>query len=210
MTGKKGTVLPNGYVLGMGRQSLALTESQIRYAMKNAPSNRQAAAFLRVSFNSYKKYALQYIDSETGLSLWELQKQKKKHPRGQDKKPRTKARKLLSDIFDGKYPDYPITQLKNRLSKVGNGLDPPFEYCCHICGYKERRMSDGKIPLILVHLDDDWKNHRRENLRFTCFNCYHNNRGNFRGTQPQFRIERLKQHILNKIINEINPKKEGE
>ena len=74
MGAQKGTVLQNGYVLGKGREPLGLTENQIRYAMKNTPSNRQAATFLRVSFNSYKKYALQYIDSESGLSLWELQK----------------------------------------------------------------------------------------------------------------------------------------
>ena len=33
---KKGTKLPNGYVLGKGRSPLNLTESQIRYAMKNS------------------------------------------------------------------------------------------------------------------------------------------------------------------------------
>ena len=209
MGAQKGTVLQNGYVLGKGREPLGLTETQIRYAMKNTPSNRQAATFLRVSFNSYKKYALQYIDSESGLSLWELQKlNRNQTPRKPRKK--TKAHKLINDIFEGKYPEYSIRSLKTRLSKIGHTLDPPFDYCCHVCGYNERRLSDGNIPLILDHLDDDWKNHRRENLRFICFNCYHNNRGNIRGTQPQFRIERLKQHILNKIMNEVKQNTEGE
>ena len=49
MGAQKGTVLQNGYVLGKGREPLGLTENQIRYAMKNTPSNRQAATFLRVS-----------------------------------------------------------------------------------------------------------------------------------------------------------------
>ena len=58
---KKGFKLPNGYVLGKGRTPLNLTESQIRYAMKNSKSNSGAARFLNVSLTTYQKYSKLYI-----------------------------------------------------------------------------------------------------------------------------------------------------
>ena len=61
-----------------GRPSLHLTESQIRYAMENTYSNLSASKFLNVCYNTYLKYAEQYVDSETGLNLRELHKRKVK------------------------------------------------------------------------------------------------------------------------------------
>ena len=205
---KKGSVLSNGYVLGLGKQPLGLTETQIRYAMKNSVSNATAALFLRVSYNCYKKYAKQYIDEKTGKNLFDLHKRSTTLGLKPKQKISKKLRISLDEILSGKHPDYTVMKLKYRLSKVGHLLTPPFEHCCHVCGYNEKRLSDGKIPLILDHLDDDWKNHRIENLMFVCFNCYHNTRGNFRGTQPQFRIEKLKKYLLNRLINEIKQNEE--
>ena len=62
------------YIYGIGKQSLNFTETDIRYAMDNTKSNSEAARFLKVSFTTYKKYAKQYTDSETGKTLWELHK----------------------------------------------------------------------------------------------------------------------------------------
>jgi hypothetical protein len=45
----------------VGNPPLNLTESQIRYAMENTFSNRQAAKFLSVCYNTYLKYAEDYI-----------------------------------------------------------------------------------------------------------------------------------------------------
>ena len=58
---KKGDIMPNGFVLGRGREPLNLTEAQIRYAMKNSKSNSGAARFLNVSLTTYEKYARRYI-----------------------------------------------------------------------------------------------------------------------------------------------------
>ena len=71
---KKGFKLPNGYVLGKGRTPLNLTESQIRYAMKNSKSNSGAARFLNVSLTTYQKYSKSYIDEKTRKTLWDLHK----------------------------------------------------------------------------------------------------------------------------------------
>jgi len=175
-------------VLGKGRTPLNLTEAQIRYAMKNSKSNSGAARFLNVSLTTYQKYSKRYIDEETGKDLWELQKNK----RGKGvKKPYniTKGIYALKDILEGKYPQYSVHHLKNRL--LNNADKVNFKSCCHNCGYDERRITDNKIPLILDHIDGDWKNHLRENLRFLCYNCFHNLKGNIRGGQPHWRIEQL-------------------
>jgi len=180
--------MPNGFVLGKGRTPLNLTEAQIRYAMKNSKSNSGAARFLNVSLTTYQKYSKRYIDEETGKDLWELQKNK----RGKGvKKPYniTKGIYALKDILEGKYPQYSVHHLKNRL--LNNADKVNFKSCCHNCGYDERRITDNKIPLILDHIDGDWKNHLRENLRFLCYNCFHNLKGNIRGGQPHWRIEQL-------------------
>ena len=185
---KKGTKLSNGYVLGKGRTPLNLTEAQIRYAMKNSKSNSSAARFLNVSFTTYQKYAKQYIDEESGKTLYELHK----NQRGTGVKKAynvTKGIYALKDILEGKYPNYGVHFLKKRL--INSNLED-FPHECHSCGYNEKRITDDTIPLILDHMDDDWTNHKRENIRFLCYNCFHNQRGNIRGRQPQWRAEQIK------------------
>jgi hypothetical protein len=185
---KKGDIMPNGFVLGRGREPLNLTEAQIRYAMKNSKSNSGAARFLNISLTTYEKYSKRYIDSESGKHLWDVQKNK----RGKGvKKPYniTKGKYALKDILEGKYPNYSVHQLKNRLLNNSDKVD--FKPCCHNCGFDEKRITDDKVPLILDHINDDWKDHIIENLRFLCYNCFHNLKGNLRGGQPQWRVEQI-------------------
>ena len=189
---KKGFKLPNGYVLGKGRTPLNLTESQIRYAMKNSKSNSGGARFLNVSLTTYQKYSKLYKDEESGKNLWDLHK----NQRGKGvKKPYnvTQGKYALNDILDGKHPKYPVFLLKKRLINNSHKPELNFPHECHNCGYNEKRVTDGTIPLILDHMDDDWTNHKRDNIRFLCYNCFHNLRGNLRGKQPQWRAEQIKQ-----------------
>ena len=185
---KKGDVMSSGFVLGRGRQPMNLSEKAIRYAMKNSKSNSGASRFLNISLTTYEKYSKRYIDEETGKTLWEIQKNK----RGLGiKKPYniTKGKYALKDILEGKYPEYSVHQLKRRLMNNADKVDFPCK--CHNCGYDERRITDNKIPLVLDHIDDNWTNHIKENIRFLCYNCFHNLKGNIRGGQPQWRIEQV-------------------
>ena len=155
-----------------GRPHMNLTESQIRYAMANTYSNRGAARFLNVSINTYLKYAEQYIDSETGLNLRDLHKQK---PKPQKAKATKGDRRLydngykekLEDILAGLYPDYQPRPLRKRL--FASGIIPME---CSSCGWNECRVSDDNYPLYIAFHDGNWRNKKLENLYLLCFNCY--------------------------------------
>ena len=56
----------------LGRPAKLLTEQQIRHAMKRTRSNRAAARYLNVSYPTYKLYAKQYYDQESGKNLYDL------------------------------------------------------------------------------------------------------------------------------------------
>ena len=42
---------------GEGRPAFNITESQIRYAMENSKSCAEAARFLKISYEAFRKYA---------------------------------------------------------------------------------------------------------------------------------------------------------
>lgn len=155
-----------------GRPSLHLTESQIRYAMENTYSNLSASKFLNVSYNTYLKYAEQYYDSETGLNLRELHKQKVKPKKekfsNQDKRRYDNGYKeKLEDILAGLYPDYQPRPLRKRL--FASGIIP---LVCSSCGHDEKRITDGNQPLWIAFKDGNWRNKTLNNMYLLCFNCY--------------------------------------
>ena len=155
-----------------GRPHMNLTESQIRYAMANTYSNRGAARFLNVSINTYLKYAEQYVDSETGLNLRDLHKQKIKPQKARATKGDRRLydngyKEKLEDILAGLYPDYQPRPLRKRL--FASGIIPME---CSSCGWNECRVSDDNYPLYIAFHDGNWRNKRLENMYLLCFNCY--------------------------------------
>jgi hypothetical protein len=40
-----------------------------------------------------------------------------------------------------------------------------------MCGFSEKRLTDSKMPLLLVFQDGNMKNHKLENLKILCYNC---------------------------------------
>lgn len=145
-----------------------LTESDIRYAMRNTCSNSAAARFLKITYKTYKKYAEMYIDEETGQNLFELHKNQ--NGKGISKRFKSKfdGKKGLKKILEGKMPTYPHRKLKTRLIKEGVKKE-----CCDVCGFDERRITDYTVPLILVWLNGDKTDHRLENLELLCYNCFY-------------------------------------
>jgi 5-methylcytosine-specific restriction endonuclease McrA len=152
----------------LGRPAKALTELQIRQAMKYTKSNRAACRYLNVSFPTYKLYASMYLDQETGKTLFELHL----NPKGKgipkwraEQGDRTKLQDLLKRGMS--LESYSLDKLKTRL--LYENLLPSE---CGKCNFHEARVLDYKIPLILNFKDNNKSNWLLENLEFLCYNCY--------------------------------------
>tara|TARA_Y100000310_G_C20461124_1_gene705421 strand:- start:83 stop:604 length:522 start_codon:yes stop_codon:yes gene_type:complete len=158
---------------GEGRPAFNISESEIRYAMENSKSCAGASRFLKISYEAFRKYANLYVDSESGKTLFELHKNKAGIGIPRAFKPRMRGHYGLLDILDGKYPKYPHSRLKPRLIK-----NAQIEEKCDSCGFCERRVNDYSVPLLLDWIDGDRTNHKRENLRLLCYNCYYLEVGN--------------------------------
>ena len=129
----------------------------------------EAARILGVSYNTYKKYTRKYgifedLKNPDGIGI----------KKGYNLK---RGKFALEDILAGKYPNYPIWKLKQRLLNNGYMLEK-----CNNCGFEERRITDHKVPLVLDFIDGDRKNHKYDNLRMLCFNCSFLINGNLTGT----------------------------
>jgi hypothetical protein len=72
----------------------------------------------------------------------------------------------LSEVLQGKWPDYPVYRIKDKLIRSGIKAAK-----CELCGFSEKRVTDGKIPLILNFMDGNEKNHLLENMKLYCYNC---------------------------------------
>ena len=150
------------------------TREDILRAMRNTGSNRAAARFLRCSYPHYRKYAEMYVDEKTGKTLYELHKNQSgvgipKFSLAPVKRGQRKFREpAIMDILEGRVPieHFDPQRLKYRLIDL-RMLRP----VCAQCGFKEKRLVDGKMPLILHHKDGDKKNWRLPNLEFLCYNC---------------------------------------
>jgi len=161
------------YIYGLGRSSLNIPESEIRYAMENTKSNAEAARFLKVSFTSYKKYAKMYTDRESGKTLYELHKNQFGVGIPKNIARASKGVYSIDKILQGEHPNYPSWKLRNRLLALAILPEK-----CASCGYEERRVTDDTVPLLLDHMDGDDTNHRIENLQMLCLNCYYQQTGN--------------------------------
>jgi hypothetical protein len=134
-----------------------LSRAEIVYAQSNTKSNRQAAKFLGVGMERYKRYAKIYnlFDSHAnplGIGI------NKGFARRSSTVP-------LRDIFANKHPRYSVIRLKNRMvarKMLANE--------CAMCGFCEKRITDGKIPLLLT-FKDGTRNYDRNNLWLLCYNC---------------------------------------
>ena len=153
-----------------------ILESEIKEAQKNAQSAFEAARNLGVSYNTYKKWAKIYglfddVKNQSGKGI----------SKGGQLRSGAYA---LTDILDGNHPDYPIGKLKRRLMDTGT-----FPCKCFNCELEEKRVTDGKVPLLLDFIDGDKRNKKAENLRFLCYNCYFYLSGNLNGSNSTLQIE---------------------
>jgi hypothetical protein len=140
-----------------GRGASPLLEFDILAAQKLSKSAVEAARRMGVCYVTYLKYA----------RLYGIHTLKNKATKGIKKNVNPNLGKYpLREILEGKFPEYPVFRLKDKLVRSRQK-----DACCEMCGYRERRIVDGKIPLLLNFEDGDPKNHKLENIKLLCYNC---------------------------------------
>lgn len=147
----------------MGRPVKILTKEMMLKAMEMTLSNRAAARYLCVSFGHYKKYAKLYKDDKTGKTLWETHKNQAGR-----RIPKCLKEFSVYDLLEGKVAVEHFEPRKIKTALINEGL---IEEQCSRCGFRERRVIDGRVPLIVVHKDGNRKNWKKPNLEMMCYNC---------------------------------------
>ena len=136
---------------------IPISKADIEHAQANTKSNAEAARFLGVGYERYKRYAKIY-------NLFDRHTNQKGI--GTAKGYAAKASTIpLKDVFANKHPGYNLIRLKHRMIARNLILEE-----CDLCGFKEKRVTDSKTPLILTFRNGQ-KDFSQENLQLLCYNC---------------------------------------
>jgi hypothetical protein len=121
-------------------------------ACNESNSMAEAAALLKLHFNSFKKRAIELNCYKPNQSGKGVKKISPKIP--------------LSDIIEkGNYPHYQSFKLKNRLIKEGMKRN-----VCESCGCTS--WLNKQLNLELHHADGNRQNNILSNLKLLCPNCH--------------------------------------
>jgi hypothetical protein len=139
-------------------------------AMSQTKSNMASARYLNCSLQHYRKWAMLYEATEPGYkSLYHQHKNQSgkgipKFLKNSKKEP------ALDKILSGDMnpSSFNPQKLKYRLISEGHLKEE-----CGKCGFKERRVHDYKMPLLLHFKDANKQNWRKDNLEMICYNCYY-------------------------------------
>ena len=167
-------------------------------AMNKTKSVKAAARYLNCSYQHLKKYMKLYNDEETGQTLFD--KHKNQSGKGIPKFLSSKVKEpALLDIIEGRVDVSSFSPEKIKYRLIAEGY---LEEECSKCGFKERRVTDYKVPLILNFKDKNKKNYNKENIHFLCYNCYFLYIDN---VFTENDIKQLEDHVpLNKTTEAIN------
>lgn len=128
-------------------------EQRVLTASATSKSASEAATKLGVKFDTYKKYAIRYncfLTNQSGKGTT---------------KNNLSITFLLSDILDGKYPQYQSNKLRIRLLE-----ENILEHKCNNC--LNTVWLNNPIPLELNHINGVSSDHRLINLELLCPNCH--------------------------------------
>tara|TARA_Y100000310_G_scaffold197556_1_gene197636 strand:- start:677 stop:1189 length:513 start_codon:yes stop_codon:yes gene_type:complete len=147
-------------------RKIIITKRMVEDAIRSTKSQSQAAKWIGVSYNTYKKYAKFY-------GLWENHI----NQAGVGIKKGWGAYRIsLDEILNGRKVSSLYTKafFKRRLIEEGYLQEE-----CSICGWNESKLTDKKICLSLDYIDGNSDNKSLDNIRILCPNCYLSNNGFF-------------------------------
>ena len=152
-------------------KSKIYSKEDLLRAMRVTKSVRAAARYLNCSYQHLKPYMKSYRLDDNDINsptLFESHKNQvgkgipkflTNHGKGPD------LQKLLSgELYT---ESYSIDKFKNRLIAEAILAEE-----CSCCGFKEQRVSDYRVPLLLNFKDYNKRNWKRDNIEFLCYNCY--------------------------------------
>ena len=161
-----------------------LSKQQIEAAQSQTKSNMAAARYLHVSYQHYKRYAKMYnlFDNHKNQSGKGIPKFLK----GNGKEP------ALLDIIEGRASaaHFKPSKIKYRLIESGYLLEQ-----CTMCGFKERRVLDYKMPLLLHFKDSNKSNYQLDNIELLCYNHYFLTVGDIFNDKDVKQIESHREHF---------------
>ena len=160
-----------------------LSKSQIVAAQSKTKSNMAAARYLHVSYQHYKRYAKMYKlfdghKNQSGKGIPKFLKNGKKDP-------------ALLDIIEGRVSSSHFLPAKIKYRLIEEGY---LKEECSMCGFKERRVLDYKMPLLLHFKDNNKTNYSSENIELLCYNHYFLTVGDVFTEKDEKQIESAQAH----------------
>ena len=161
-----------------------LSKEQIQAAQAKTKSNMAAARYLHVSYQHYKKWAKLYklFDSHKN----QCGKGIPKFLRGPKKMPH------MLEIIEGRIAASSFDPNKLKYALIEQGY---LSEECSVCGFKERRVLDYKMPLLLHFKDNNSNNYSLDNIQLLCYNHYFLTVGDIFNDKDVKQIESKREHF---------------
>lgn len=148
-----------------------ISKEMILRAMKYTKSNRAAARYLGCCYKHYFPYAKMFrVDDNDPESptLFDIHKNQsgKGIPKFLPNKRKEPNVRNIVETGQG-WESFTTDKIKAHLIKEALLKDE-----CYKCGFKEKRVTDYKAPLLLNFKDGYKNNYLLNNLELLCYNCY--------------------------------------
>ena len=153
-----------------GRRKV-ITKNMVLKAQENTNSAAEAARWLEVSYNTYRKWAKYYKIFEQHLNQEGVG----------IKKGWATYKVPIDDVITGKRQ--PPNRWSHKVFKQRLIDEGYFQEECHKCGYNETNLATEKVCLSVDFKDGNGKNFKLDNIRFLCPNCYLSFNGYFKNSK---------------------------
>ena len=165
-------------------QAKPLSKEQIVAAQAKTKSNMAAARYLHVSYQHYKRDAKLYKlfeghKNQSGKGIPKFLKGPKKMPH-------------MLEIIEGRIAASSFDPNKLKYSLIEQGY---LSEECTVCKFKERRVLDYKIPLLLHFQDGNSNNYSLDNVQLLCYNHYFLTVGDIFNDKDVKQIESKQEHF---------------
>ena len=167
----------------MANKKKFLSKEQIVAAQGKTKSNMAAARYLHVSYQHYKKYAKLYKlfdghKNQSGKGIPKFLKGTKKMP-------------AMIEIIEGRIAASSFDPNKLKYSLIEQGY---LSEECAVCSFKERRVLDYKMPLLLQFKDNNSNNYSLNNIQLLCYNHYFLTVGDIFNKNDLSQLETQREH----------------